>query len=85
MFIIQDIVYLNYHFQIFEYLENHVIGQETAKKVLSVAVYNHYKRVYHNIPVSRSEPLQVDISQSNNLSNRGNFSINNFEFWGIYA
>ncbi|XP_031385544.1 CLP protease regulatory subunit CLPX3, mitochondrial isoform X1 [Punica granatum] len=28
-------------------LDNFVIGQERAKKVLSVAVYNHYKRIYH--------------------------------------
>lgn len=31
--------------QISAYLDNHVIGQESAKKTLSVAVYNHYKRV----------------------------------------
>jgi len=30
---------------IFEHLEEYVIGQEQAKKVLSVAVYNHYKRI----------------------------------------
>ena len=30
--------------QIFDHLEEYVIGQEQAKKVLSVAVYNHYKR-----------------------------------------
>ncbi|WP_319561641.1 ATP-dependent Clp protease ATP-binding subunit ClpX [Marispirochaeta sp.] len=29
------------------YLDNYVIGQETAKKVLSVAVYNHYRRITH--------------------------------------
>uniref|UniRef100_A0ACD5YWI5 Uncharacterized protein n=1 Tax=Avena sativa TaxID=4498 RepID=A0ACD5YWI5_AVESA len=28
-------------------LDKYVIGQERAKKVLSVAVYNHYKRIYH--------------------------------------
>lgn len=28
-------------------LDKHVIGQERAKKVLSVAVYNHYKRIYY--------------------------------------
>lgn len=39
-------------YQIFEYLNKHVIGQEYAKKVLSVAVYNHYKRIYNNIPAS---------------------------------
>lgn len=30
------------------YLDKYIIGQENAKKVLSVAVYNHYKRVLHN-------------------------------------
>ena len=30
--------------KIWEYLNRHVIGQDKAKKVLSVAVYNHYKR-----------------------------------------
>lgn len=30
------------------YLDKYVIGQDQAKKVLSVAVYNHYKRIIHN-------------------------------------
>ena len=30
------------------YLNRYVVGQEHAKKVLSVASYNHYKRVNHN-------------------------------------
>ena len=29
-----------------------MIGQDRAKKVLSVAVYNHYKRIYNNIPAA---------------------------------
>lgn len=29
-------------------LDEFVIGQERAKKVLAVAVYNHYKRIYHS-------------------------------------
>src|SRR4029434_2862833 len=29
-------------------LDSYVIGQERAKKVLSVAVHNHYKRILHN-------------------------------------
>lgn len=36
--------------KIMEYLDRHVVGQVLAKKVLSVAVYNHYKRIYHNLP-----------------------------------
>lgn len=31
--------------EIYEFLEGYVVGQESAKKALSVAVYNHYKRV----------------------------------------
>jgi ATP-dependent Clp protease ATP-binding subunit ClpX len=31
--------------EIYTFLDEYVIGQETAKKVLSVAVYNHYKRI----------------------------------------
>src|ERR1700676_4936586 len=31
--------------EIYEYLNDYVIGQDQAKKILSVAVYNHYKRV----------------------------------------
>ncbi|MBR4549266.1 MAG: ATP-dependent Clp protease ATP-binding subunit ClpX, partial [Oscillospiraceae bacterium] len=30
-------------------LDQYVIGQERAKKVLSVAVYNHYKRILHSV------------------------------------
>ncbi|XP_020717013.1 ATP-dependent Clp protease ATP-binding subunit clpX-like, mitochondrial isoform X2 [Ceratitis capitata] len=36
--------------KIMEYLDRHVVGQDFAKKVLSVAVYNHYKRIHHNLP-----------------------------------
>ncbi|XP_033159898.1 ATP-dependent Clp protease ATP-binding subunit ClpX-like [Drosophila mauritiana] len=35
--------------KIMEFLDKHVVGQEFAKKVLSVAVYNHYKRIHHNL------------------------------------
>lgn len=38
--------------KIFEFLDRYVVGQEYAKKVLSVAVYNHYKRIYHNLPTT---------------------------------
>ncbi|MCD8180804.1 MAG: ATP-dependent Clp protease ATP-binding subunit ClpX [Firmicutes bacterium] len=33
--------------QIKEFLDEYVVGQEEAKKILSVAVYNHYKRIEH--------------------------------------
>lgn len=33
--------------KLYEHLDNYVIGQQRAKRVLSVAVYNHYKRLKH--------------------------------------
>ena len=44
-----------------EFLDDYVIGQEAAKKVLSVAVYNHYKRV-----ISGAE-IDVELQKSNIL------------------
>ncbi len=51
--------------EIKEHLDQHIIGQEDAKKVLSVAVYNHYKRINHNI--SKSEKDGIEIQKSNIL------------------
>jgi ATP-dependent Clp protease ATP-binding subunit ClpX len=45
------------------YLDNYVIGQENAKKALSVAVYNHYKRIAN----PAKEPDDVEIEKSNVL------------------
>ncbi len=50
--------------EICERLDEHVIGQAEAKKVLSVAVYNHYKRIEHE---EASGSGEVDISKSNIL------------------
>ena len=44
------------------YLDQHIVGQDDAKKVLSVAVYNHYKRLAHNQDTS-----EVEIQKSNIL------------------
>lgn len=49
--------------EIYEKLNEYVIGQSYAKKVLSVAVYNHYKRVQNNL-YNESE---IDIEKSNVL------------------
>ena len=47
-------------------LDQHVIGQERAKKVLSVAVHNHYKRILQT--ASADDPLaDVEIEKSNIL------------------
>ena len=51
--------------QIREYLDQYVIGQDRAKKVLAVAVYNHYKRVRHNL-VDRPDD-GVELEKSNIL------------------
>ncbi len=45
-------------------LDKYIVGQDEAKKVLSVAVYNHYKRI-NNMPDSK--PDEVEIEKSNIL------------------
>ncbi|MEW5744697.1 MAG: ATP-dependent Clp protease ATP-binding subunit ClpX [Nitrospirota bacterium] len=47
--------------EIHKFLDDYVIGQERAKKILSVAVHNHYKRIFRG---SRSE---VELQKSNIL------------------
>jgi len=47
------------------YLDQYVIGQDRAKKVLAVAVYNHYKRLQHNL-VERPDD-GVELEKSNIL------------------
>ncbi|MDX9891432.1 MAG: ATP-dependent Clp protease ATP-binding subunit ClpX [Bacteroidales bacterium] len=42
-------------------LDEYVIGQDDAKKVISVAVYNHYKRLMH----AQKEDKEVEIDKSN--------------------
>ena len=46
--------------EIFNYLDDHIIGEDHAKKILSVSVYNHYKRV-------QNPSKDVEISKSNIL------------------
>lgn len=46
--------------EINQFLEQYVIGQEEAKKVLAVAVYNHYKRI-----AQKSDDNDVEIEKSN--------------------
>lgn len=50
--------------EIKEYLDQHIVGQDDAKKVLSVAVYNHYKRLKHNQNGNNDD---VEIQKSNIL------------------
>src|SRR5687767_13823679 len=48
--------------EIKKHLDDYVIGQERAKKSLSVAVYNHYKRIQHNETHKKSKD-QVEINK----------------------
>lgn len=52
---------LNKPREIKEFLDEYVIGQDQAKKQLSIAVYNHYKRLLHN----KDENKSVEIEKSN--------------------
>ncbi|MDJ1257091.1 MAG: ATP-dependent Clp protease ATP-binding subunit ClpX [Candidatus Midichloria sp.] len=46
--------------QIYNYLSQYVIGQERAKRILSVSVYNHYKRLFH-----KDSSNDIEIAKSN--------------------
>lgn len=48
--------------EIKKYLDEYVIGQDEAKKVLAVAVYNHYKRIQH---ARKAKDEEVEIEKSN--------------------
>lgn len=48
--------------EIKKYLDQYVIGQDNAKKVLSVAVYNHYKRLFH---IKKAKEEDVELEKSN--------------------
>ncbi len=45
-----------------EYLDQYVIGQDKAKKVLSVAVYNHYKRIKYEKQLAETDNVELDKS-----------------------
>ncbi len=49
--------------EIYEFLDSYVIGQDSAKKTLSVAVYNHYKRVQ----AGGNDKSEVELAKSNIL------------------
>ncbi|HET8604073.1 MAG TPA: ATP-dependent Clp protease ATP-binding subunit ClpX [Marmoricola sp.] len=55
--------------EIFEFLNSYVIGQETAKKSLAVAVYNHYKRVQAGVTTTarHAKDDTVEVAKSNIL------------------
>ncbi|KAI4872171.1 hypothetical protein NFI96_031012 [Prochilodus magdalenae] len=46
--------------KIYSYLDKYVVGQSYAKKVLAVAVYNHYKRIYNNLPAGGRQQVETE-------------------------
>ncbi|WP_084127369.1 ATP-dependent Clp protease ATP-binding subunit ClpX [Demequina sp. NBRC 110054] len=53
--------------EIYDFLEQYIVGQTQAKRALSVAVYNHYKRVRAADAKPKSDEDAVDIAKSNVL------------------
>ncbi len=54
--------------EIRDYLNQHIVGQDDAKKQLAVAVYNHYKRINHNLCAKENNDKDsVEIQKSNIL------------------
>ena len=53
--------------EIKNYLDDHVIGQDEAKKVLSVAVYNHYKRLSYLQHLDGESPDDIVELQKSNI------------------
>ncbi|MBA2281941.1 MAG: ATP-dependent Clp protease ATP-binding subunit ClpX [Actinomycetota bacterium] len=49
--------------EIFEFLNDYIIGQDRAKKILSVAVYNHYKRIQFGAAMGHGD--EVELAKSN--------------------
>jgi ATP-dependent Clp protease ATP-binding subunit ClpX len=61
--VVPQLVHVPKPYEIKGFLDQHIIGQNEAKKILSVAVYNHYKRISHNAELAD----QVEIQKSNIL------------------
>ncbi len=51
--------------EIYEFLNDWIVGQDTAKKILSVAVYNHYKRIQYGAQAGSN--ADVELAKSNIL------------------
>ena len=49
------------------FLDEYIIGQDSAKKTLSVAVYNHYKRIHAQAESGRAHDSDVELAKSNIL------------------
>jgi ATP-dependent Clp protease ATP-binding subunit ClpX len=49
------------------FLDDYVIGQDRAKRIMSVAVYNHYKRIQHQSSLKKGDKGNVELAKSNIL------------------
>ena len=49
------------------FLDDYVVGQESAKKILSVAVYNHYRRIQYQQSMGVGRRDEVELAKSNIL------------------
>ncbi|MYJ42837.1 MAG: ATP-dependent Clp protease ATP-binding subunit ClpX [Acidimicrobiaceae bacterium] len=49
--------------EIYTFLDDYIVGQDSAKRILSVAVYNHYKRVQ----LAESQDPEIELQKSNIL------------------
>ncbi len=53
--------------EIRSFLDDYVVGQESAKKILSVAVYNHYRRIQYQQSMAVGRRDEVELAKSNIL------------------
>ncbi len=53
--------------EIKEKLDEYIVGQDEVKKVLAVAVYNHYKRLNYNLTKNENDKSDVELEKSNIL------------------
>ncbi len=66
---VQDKIDLPLPHQIKEALDDYIIGQDEAKRALSVAVYNHYKRINYNAEIKKQklDATPIELEKSNIL------------------
>lgn len=68
--------------KIFEFLNKYIIGQDHAKRVMSVAVYNHYKRLHNNLIMNKAKKSNSEdgIVIRSQIQGKGNLDSMNFNY-----
>jgi ATP-dependent Clp protease ATP-binding subunit ClpX len=70
--------------KIYEFLDKYIIGQDHSKKLMSVAVYNHYKRVYNNLAQNNKQQAKEEpVQDGGQLSGIHNFTLKDLTLSGI--